>query len=80
MDILIIWTFGLIVLFCIMFVKIWALADSKRQGFLDLAEFVTAMKVVDRMLLWIVFFFNYVIYVKLIYKVLTACISGASGT
>lgn len=57
MDILIIWTFGLIVLFCIMFVKIWALADSKRQGFLDLAEFVTAMKVVDRMLLWIVFFF-----------------------
>lgn len=27
--------------------QIWALADSKRQGFLDLAEFVTAMKLVS---------------------------------
>lgn len=27
--------------------QIWALADSKRQGFLDLAEFVTAMQLVS---------------------------------
>lgn len=26
--------------------KVWAMADSKRQGFLGLTEFITAMQVV----------------------------------
>ena len=30
----------------LLFPKVWALADSKRQGFLGFTEFITAMQVV----------------------------------
>lgn len=35
---------------CFVHVKVWAMADSKRQGFLGLPEFITAMQVVYKFL------------------------------
>ena len=32
-------------LYCLCLLKVWAIADSKRQGFLGFREFITAMQV-----------------------------------